>query len=410
MKNYPIGKIKMYEKNAKKHPENQIKKIADSISEFGFNQPIVIDQNDEIIVGHGRYLAAKKMGLKEVPIVRKENLTEEQVKAYRLADNKLNESDWDMDLVFDELKGLSDEMVQLSGFDMSYLEVEEDDFNADEEYEKIIEPKTKVGDVYQLGDHRIICGDSTDVSVYEKLMGNEKAQLIFTDPPYNVDYQSSAGNSYAGGKYGDGNKIFNDNKSDSDFMEFISVMTANCFLFSDEKASMYMWYASKNHEFFKKGLIAGGFKYLQDVIWVKDRFVFSMGCLFHRAYEPCMIGIKDNKYQKNKEFSNIQDIWDIKKDELAEMVDVWYVNRDNTTEYVHPTQKPLRLCEIALRRSTFNGDIVLDAFGGSGSTMMACDQMARKARLIELDPKYVDVIIKRYEDYTGKKAEKIEQK
>lgn len=256
-----------------------------------------------------------------------------------------------------------------------------------------------------MGNHKLICGDSTKDEVFEALMEQERAQIVFTDPPYNVDYESSAGNSYSGGKYGDGNKIFNDNKTPEDFKTFVSLFTGNCFNFSDDKAVLYMWYATKNDPVFRAGMESGGWRYQQLVIWVKEKFVFGFGVNFHRAYEPCMIGIKNAKYRKNKEFSNISDVWELKKEELVDMVDVWYQKRDQTSGYVHPTQKPVALAQRAFRRNTKDGDIVLDAFGGSGSTLIACEQMDRKARIVELDPKYCDVIVKRWELYTGRKAE-----
>lgn len=399
-----IEEIKPFEKNAKIHDKKQITLLKENIKRFGFTTPLLISDDNEVIAGHGRLIAVKELDYKTVPCVLMSGLTKEEISALRLADNQINAMTGnDMNLVIEELKGLSDEMFDLTGFDRIIMEVEEDDFDAQKEYDQIVSPISKIGDKYEIGQHILVCGDSTQPEAYLGLMGQDKADLVFTDPPYNVDYKSQAGNGYSEGKYGnkDG-KIFNDNKTDIQFQQFIQDMTKQCFDFSKENASLYMWYASRNQKFFKDGMIGGGWKWHQDVIWVKERFVFSMGCQYHRAYEPCMIGIKSGKYKKTKGSNNLSDIWEIKdKDLIGDMVDVWYLHRDKTNEYVHPTQKPIKLCERALRRNTEQKDIVMDVFGGSGSTLIACEQMNRKARLIELDLKYCDVIVNRFVKWTG---------
>src|SRR3990167_11567271 len=203
----PIESVKPYHKNAKEHPKKQVQKIADSIVKFGFNQPIVIDKEKVIIVGHGRYLAAQHLKLEKVPTLSLD-LDEERAKTYRLADNKLNESSWEMDIVIEELKTLSLEMVDLSGFDLNLiLELKEDT----PDLSNIGKPKTELGDIYQLGQHKLICADSTDEETYKKLLGEEKARLIFTDPPYSIDYVSAGGLTYKSEKFGGtGGRIFND--------------------------------------------------------------------------------------------------------------------------------------------------------------------------------------------------------
>jgi DNA modification methylase len=413
-----IEEIKPYPNNTKDHPEKQIKKISASIKEFGFNQPIVVDKNDTIIVGHGRYMAAMHLGLTEVPVL-KLDLTEEQAKSYRLADNKLNESTWKMDIVIEELRSMSIEMIDLSGFDKNLiLETEEDK----PDLSSIGKPKSVSGDVYDLGQHKLICGDSTDPEVYKKLLGGEKARLIFTDPPYSVDYhlvnkhgKEKGGYSYNSVAYGGtGGRIFNDNKSPSEALEFYKDVLKQFNEFSTEDVTLYWWYASRLTDINMQAARENNWHFSQTIIWLKENIVYSPGQLFHRIYEPCMVFWKEKgkPHYQNRTFSKFSELWTLDKKKFAEMLDLWYQKRDNINNYIHPTQKPVQLAERALKRSSAENDIVLDAFGGSGSTLLACDQLNRRARLIELDPKYVDVIVTRYlqfkeETHVTKNGEKI---
>lgn|SRR3990167_2599673 len=400
----PIESVKPYHKNAKEHPKKQVQKIADSIVKFGFNQPIVIDKEKVIIVGHGRYLAAQHLKLEKVPTLSLD-LDEERAKTYRLADNKLNESSWEMDIVIEELKTLSLEMVDLSGFDRNLiLELKEDT----PDLSNIGKPKTELGDIYQLGQHKLICADSTDEETYKKLLGEEKARLIFTDPPYSIDYHSvdkhgtGKGLSYHSEKYGGtGGRIFNDDKSPAEALEFYKKVIEQLCSFSTDDMTLYWWYAINLADVNMEALRHGKLHISQTVFWLKNSMIFSPGQRFHRIYEPCMVAWKQGQssYQ-NMVFSNFTELWTLDQKTFSEHLDVWYQKRDPTNKYIHPTQKPIRLAERALKRSSELGDIVLDAFGGSGSTMMACEQMERKARLIELDPKYCDAIVKRYLEFT----------
>lgn len=405
------AEIRPYAKNAKKHPTKQIKQIAESIKVFGFNQPLVLDGSNVIIVGHGRYEAAKYLELAEVPCVTVD-LSEEDAKAYRLADNKLNESDWDMELVIEELRGLDLEKLKITGFDSDLLtDIKEDEFDAEEEYEKIQEPVAKEGDIYELGEHRLMCGDSTKRADVEKLMDGQLARLIFTDPPYNVNYKSPGGLDYSSTKFGGtGGKIFNDDKTDEDCLDFYTDILDNLYKFSTDDVTLYWWFANKNNHINRQAFENANWHMSQIIIWLKNSMVFSRGQDYHRQYEPCMFGWKNKKtHYKNKKINNLKDVFNLDFDDYNEMLDVWYEKRDVTQKYVHPTQKPLRLAERALKKHSEKGDVVVDLFGGSGSTLMACEQMGRVCRSMELDPKYVDVIIKRYESYTGKQARKIEQ-
>jgi DNA modification methylase len=404
-----IEEIKPYPKNAKKHPQKQIKQIADSIKEFGFNQPLVLDKNNTIIIGHGRFEAAKLLDMKAVPCLMVD-LSPQKAKAYRLADNKLNESAWDMDLVIEELKELDDKIFDLTGFDKDILEsIKEDEFDAEEEYNKIKVANAKMGDIYQLGRHRLMCGDSAKREDVEKLMDGKKGRMIFTDPPYNVDYKSPGGLDYNSTKYGGtGGKIFNDNKSDEECLSFYTDILHNLYEFTNDDATIYWWFANKNNLLNRQAFENANWHMSQIIIWLKNSMVFSRGQDYHRQYEPCMVGWKKKKtHYKNKKLNNLKDVFNLDYEDFSEMVDVWYERRDVTQKYVHPTQKPLRLAERGVKKNSERGDIIIDLFGGSGSTLMGCEQLDRVCYSMELDPKYVDVIIKRWEEFTNKKVIKL---
>jgi len=405
----PIAEIEPYAKNAKAHPDKQIKKIADSIREFGFNQPIVVDKNGVIIVGHGRYIAAQLLGLSFVPTL-EVDLSEEKARSYRLADNRLNESDWDMEIVIEELKQISLEMIDLTGFDSDLiLETKEDH----PDLSMVGVPKTEIGDVYQLGQHKIICGNSEDANTYKNLLGDEKARLIFTDPPYSIDYQSSAGMpdkysgkkkqqySYSSDKFGGtGGRIFNDDKTPEEALEFYKKSLKQLHDFSTDDASIYWWFANRLTDVNMQAFKESNWHMSQIILWLKNGLIFSPGQLYHRIYEPCMVGWKKGQtHYQNMTFSTFSELWTLDQKTFAENLDIIYQKRDNTNKYIHPTQKPVQLAERALKRSSEAGDIVLDAFAGSGSLMIACEQLGRKSRMIELDPKYVDAIVSRWCKY-----------
>lgn len=399
-----ISNLKPYSRNAKKHSKQQIDLIAKSIKEFGFRQPIVIDKNKEIIIGHARLEAAKQLGLKEVPVIDASDLTPQQVKALRLADNKLAElAQWDMNLAIEELKGLDDNLIDLTGFDRDLLiDIKEDEFDAEAEYAKISEPKIKKGELWQLGEHRVYCGDSTEKVSYEAILGQKRASLIFTDPPYNVGYNYDWCSPLHKGKKV-AHRFFNDKKTDDEYEKFIENVFRNGFEFTTEDANFYCWYASKHYSIVENGIKKSGWKISQQLIWMKNYPVLSIGQDFHRTFEPCLHGWK-KKHFYNK-IGNYRDI--INWDEFQELFDIWFEKRDKLKDYKHPTQKPVRLAERAIKKSSKVNDIVIDFFGGSGSTLIACEQLKRKAYLIELDPIYTEVIINRYENFTGNKAIKV---
>ena len=380
-----IDEIKPYPKNAKKHPEKQIKQIAESIKEFGFNQPLVIDKNNEIVVGHGRYEAAKLIGVEEVPVIRVENLTEEQVKAYRLADNKLNESEWDMGLAIEELKGLSNEMVDLTGFDKDLL-IEPDE--KDDIIPENVSTRAKLGDVWQLGRHRVVCGDSTKKEDVERLMDGKKADMVFTDPPYNVDYEGGFDRQTMSKEKKKWGKIENDNMSPEAWANFtdgyLQQIVENC------EGPVYIFMSCKELPIVQRRFVEFGGHWQSTCIWQKERFVFGMKD-YKSEYEPFIYG-----WIKNRNWSGPQNL-----------TDIWKVSRDRAKDYDHPTQKPVEIIQRAITNSSEKEYTILDLFLGSGSTLIAAEKTGRICYGMEIDPKYVDVIIQRWQDYTNKKAVKL---
>lgn len=373
-----IDSIRPYDKNAKKHPKKQVEQVAASIKEFGFNQPIVVDKEGVIIVGHGRYEAAKALKLATVPVL-EVDLTPEQANAYRLADNKLNESEWDMTLVIEELKGLSEPMLELTGFDKDLiLEADEQD---DEVPELPEEPVSKLGDLYQLGEHRVLCGDSTSLEDVERLMDGKKADMVFTDPPYNVDYE---------GKTKDKLKIDNDKLSTSDFDLFLNDTFVNLHNLLAEGSPIYVTCPLEDGSF-HKAFLNSGLKLQSILVWVKNTMVMGRKD-YHYKHEPILYGWKEGSAH----------FWKGGRDKVS----VIECNKPARSSS-HPTTKPIELITELMGNSIRDEGIVADLFLGSGSTLIAAQKTGRICYGMELDPKYVDVIVKRWEDYTGEKAVKL---
>ncbi len=400
-----IGDLKPSPYNPREISGHDFDALKRSLSEFGFVDPVIANRDNTIIGGHQRVEAAKALGITTVPVVYVD-LPKEKAKVLNLALNRIS-GEWDKD----KLKELLVELNNLS-VDLSLTGFTDDevsallDFTKEDDYKRPADlpTQTHLGEVWQLGNHRLMCGDATKLQDVEKLMGGVQAQVLFTDPPYNVDYESPAGGTYDGGKY-EHPKIFNDNLSDKQFFEFLQQALSNGFVVTTQTMSVYMFFASKNYRVVRDAFESAGFRYSQMLIWVKDRFVLSPGQEFHRVYEPIMYGWKKNKkHYFNKNYCNASDVIALGKEDFLEQLDVWYEHRDKLEDYVHPTQKPVRLAERAMKKSTKPGDAVLDLFGGSGSTLIACEQMDRRGFAIELDPYYCDVIINRWEKFTGRKA------
>ena len=407
-----INSIKPYEKNAKLHPKEQIEQIKKSIEQFGMDDPIGI-WKDEIVEGHGRLIACKELGTTEIPIIRLDHLTDEERRAYTLAHNKLTmNSDFDIDILNAELMNFDTIDMTEFGFDVNFDTGDETEVIEDEAPELPEEPKSKVGDIYQLGNHRLMCGDSTNPDDVDKLMGKELADLVFTDPPYGV--------SYKGTNNPDGREweiIKNDKLRGDDLFLFLLEAFKNIKRKLKIGGAFYIWYANSNSIQFETALEGAELHKKQIIIWQKGMVLGHSD--YHWTYEPCLYGCHPEKNcewfgdraQKTLWDFSKKEIADMKKDEMQALLerlyndkDVWEIKRDPVMEYVHPTQKPVALSAKALHNSSKRDDIVLDLFGGSGSTLMGCEQLGRKGRIMEFDPKYVDVIIERWENFTGGKA------
>lgn len=388
IKTVAVEKLIPYVNNSRTHSDAQVAQIAASIKEFGWTNPILVDGENGIITGHGRLLAARKLGKKDVPVIELSHMTESQKRAYVIADNQLAmNAGWDTTLLSLELADLKEQGFELDilGFDAKeldkLLEPEQVEGLTDEDAVPDVpeEPKTKLGDIYQLGNHRLMCGDSTSIDAVEKLMDGQKADMVFTDPPYGVDYD--------GGHATDKRrtKLENDDKT---LMYAGSLPIA--YMASKDGAALYLWFADRFAKDVLTALDECNFQVRTWIIWNKNLAQFgAIGAQYKPKHEPCIYAFKKGKAP----------YWNGKNNEVT----VWDVKRHSKNEF-HPTQKPVELPVRALENSSKGGDVILDLFGGSGSTLIACEKIGRDARLMELDPKYCDVIVKRWEDFTGKKA------
>lgn len=371
-----------YVNNANIHSEKQVTMLASSIREFGFLNPVLIDRKRNVIAGHGRILAAKKLGLDTVPCIFVEGLTEAQRKAYILADNRLAEfSEWDMDLVMGELEGLEeyDFDIDLIGFEMPEVLPE----NVEDDYEeRDVEPRAKLGDVWRLGAHRLMCGDSTDPNAIERLMGGCLADMVFTDPPWNVNYGATDHPTWKS------RSILNDYMPTEDFKHFMESAFLCMNNASKEGAMTYVVMSAQEWGNLMLALAENDYHWSSTIIWAKDQLVLSRKD-YHTQYEPIWYGWKNG--------SRLHPLKDRKQS------DVWEIARPKRSDE-HPTMKPVELVARALANSSNVGDVVLDLFGGSGTTLIAAEQLERVCYMCELDPHYVDVIIDRWEQLTGEKA------
>ena len=389
---WPVDKLVPYDKNPRTHSTEQVNQIAASIAEFGFLNPILVDTAAGIIAGHGRLQAAKQLGLAQVPVVVLDHLTDAQKRAYVIADNKLAlNAGWDDDLLRAEMAALAAEDFDLPviGFSDEELAgilaeptVAEGKTDEDTVPEAPITPVSKPGDIWKLGHHRLLCGDSTVLANVEKVLDGALADMVFTDPPYNVDY----GNSAKDKQRGTNRTIMNDNLGDG-FAQFLYDSCVN--MLTVCKGAIYVCMSSSELHTLQKAFIDAGGKWSTFVIWAKNTFTLGRAD-YQRQYEPILYGWKQGA----------DHFWCGARDQG----DVWFVNKPVRYE-LHPTMKPVELVERAIQISSKSRDIVLDCFGGSGTTLIACEKLNRQCRMIELDPKYADVIVRRWEEFTGKKAE-----
>ena len=411
---YPIESITPYENNAKIHTEEQVEQIVKSIKEFGMNDPIAIWSDKNIIIeGHGRLMACKKLGMTEVPIIRLDDLTDEQRRAYTLIHNQTTmNTGFDIDILNEELGNLDIDMSEF-GFENiteDDIEIEEDGFNFEEELPP--EAKSKRGEIYKLGNHRLMCGDSTKPEDVEKLMNGAVADLVVTDPPYNVNISNSQGM-----------QIENDDMQDEAFKEFLVKAFTNMNNVLKEGGGFYIWYASREHINFETALNESDLYVRQQLIWVKNTFILGRSD-YHWRHEPCLYGWKDGEghyftddrtqstviEDKGLYFDNMkkEDLIHLLKDIYEEGISTTVIHEDKPSiNDLHPTMKPINLMARLIKNSSQKEENVLDLFGGSGSTLITCEQLNRKCYMMEYDPIYVDTIIKRWEDYTGQKAVKL---
>lgn len=400
-----------YDNNPRKN-DKAVKAVAESIKQFGFKVPITIDKHGVIVTGHTRLKAAIKLGMKEVPVIRLNDLNDEQVKAFRLVDNKVAEiADWDVDALIKELNEIEMDL-SLFGFEKQkgINDVVEDDF----EIELPKKPNAKKGDIYKLGNRRLICGDATDLNVIEKLMDMDVADCLITDPPYNIDYDG-------GVNAKEKRRILNDNMASDEFGEFLTKAFEAASYALKPGGAFYVYHADKETINFRMSLERNGLEVKQTLIWNKN--VFTLGRQDYQwKHEPILYGWKkggSHYFIDDRTWATvIEEPIDVDKLKASEAKDLLkqilaetqtsIIDADKPTRSEeHPTMKPIKLIAKNMLNSTKKGEAVLDPFGGSGTTLIVAEQLERRCYMVELDEKYVDVIIKRWEDFTGLTAEKL---
>ncbi|WP_275719449.1 site-specific DNA-methyltransferase [Ralstonia solanacearum] len=387
---WPIQRLAPYAANARTHSDEQIAQIAASMVEFGFTNPILAGGDGVIVAGHGRLAAAMKLGLPAVPVVVLDHLNPTQRRALVIADNRIAENaGWDEAVLRAELAALDAANFDLSltGFDVDALADLMDDDEGDGQSEEIAlpevpeEPISRPGDIWVMGEHRLLCGDATVAESYDRLLQGELADMVFTDPPYNVNYANTAKDRVRGTS----RAILNDNLGGG-FHDFLlaalTPLVANC------RGAIYVAMSSSELDVLQAAFREAGGRWSTFIIWAKNTFALGRAD-YQRQYEPILYGWAEGAQRH----------WCGDRDQG----DVWQINKPARND-LHPTMKPVTLVERAIRNSSRPGDVVLDAFGGSGTTLIAAEKAARVARLIELDPKYADVIVRRWEEYTGKTA------
>ena len=389
----PIDSLIPYARNAKQHSDAQVAQIAASIREFGWGAPILVDGQNNVIAGHGRLLAARKLGMTDVPVVPLEHLTDTQRRALILADNKIGENaSWE-----DELLGIELAELKEAGFDLGLTGFSPEEWEAliagdnatdgltdDDAVPEVTEtPISKTGDVWLLGEHKLLCGDATKSEDYQTLLGDELVDMTFTDPPYNVNYANTAKDKMRGTN----RPILNDNLGDG-FGAFLVAACQN--ILTVTKGAVYIAMSSSELDTLQSAFRTAGGKWSTFIIWAKNTFTLGRAD-YQRQYEPILYGWRDGTDHFWCGARDQGDVWNIKKPQKNDL---------------HPTMKPVELVERAVRNSSKTQDIVLDPFGGSGTTLIACEKTGRRARLIELDPQYVDVIVRRWQDYTGQAAKR----
>ena len=389
---WSTDKLVPYARNARTHSEEQVAQIAASIVEFGFTNPILAGSDGVIVAGHGRLVAAQKLGLDTVPVVVLDHLTQTQRRALIIADNRIAENaGWDDAMLRIELQSLQEDgfNLDITGFDADALaeimageETTVDGQTDDDAVPEVpVTPISRPGDVWELGNHRLLCGDATDPASYEALMADAQADMVFCDPPYNVDYANSAKDKMRGKD----RPILNDNLGDGFYDFLLSALTP---MLSRCAGATYIAMSSSELDTLQQAFRAAGGKWSTFIIWAKNTFTLGRAD-YQRQYEPILYGWPEGQNRHWCGDRDQGDVWNIKKPQKNDL---------------HPTMKPVELVERAIRNSSRPGDIVLDPFGGSGTTLIAAEKSGRIGWLIELDPKYVDVIVRRWQDWTGQEA------
>jgi DNA modification methylase len=416
----PVSALKPYENNAKIHTTEQVDQICRSIEEFGFNDPIAVDENNMIIEGHGRLLAVQELGWEEVECIRLVGLTADQKRAYIHIHNQLTmNTGFDPVLLEQELKSIEGIDMGFFGFDMDF-EIDSDfDFDDGEAAQAELqntmsraEPRAKRGQLWQLGSHRLMVGDSTDTADVDRLLGRETVDLCVTDPPYNVDYT---------GGTADAMTIMNDHMEDGHFYDFLLAFYKQMLRVLKPGGGYYIFHADSEGLNFRAALKAAGGQVRQNLVWVKNSLVLGRQD-YQWKHEPCLYGWKDgaghyfvNDRCQTTVFENRPDPDSMSREELVALSTFLLAKMESMTSSVihenkptrndlHPTMKPVALCARLIQNSSKRGDKVVDFFGGSGSTLMACEETGRICYAMELDPKYADAIITRWEATTGGKA------
>lgn len=389
VEHWALDRLIPHARNARTHSEDQVAQIAGSIAEFGFVNPVLVGDDGVIVAGHGRVLAARKLGLSNAPVIVLAHLTPTQRRALMIADNRIAENaGWDDTMLAAELTALKDEDVDLAllGFDDADLdrllaETNDEGEDLDQAPEVPTEPISRPGDLWICGQHRVLCGDATVLSDVEKLLDGELADMTFTDPPYNVNYANSEKDK----RKGKSRPILNDALGE-DFGTLLYDACVNILTLT--KGAVYICMSSSELDRLQKAFRDAGGKWSTFVIWAKNTFTLGRSD-YQRQYEPILYGWKDGA----------DHYWCGARDQG----DVWFVDKPVKND-LHPTMKPIELVERAIRNSSKSRDIILDLFGGSGTTLIAAERAGRRARLVELDPKYVDVIVERWQSLTGGSA------
>lgn len=408
-----IGSLRPNPDNARTHSKHQVEQLRRSLREFGAVAPILVDGDNNVIAGHGRLMAAQAEGWQEFPCVRIEHLTPAQLRAYALADNRLAEmADWDMALVSAELTAL-----EAAGFDVSLTGFRREDVVlgaspgvVEDDFEDAAEsggPASRSGTVWELGEHLLVCGDGTSAECIGRLLGSEHAACVVTDPPYNMNY--------GGAGRGKRDPILNDKMPDDAFAAFLTAAYAAAADALVDGGALYAFYKELGTGVFVTALAPAGLTFRQELVWVKNQPVLG-GAKYQNMYEPCVFATKGDSCAVwnggRKERSAMEQVDLMNEEELRAALkalldqgatDVLREPKPQRSD-LHPTMKPVRLLARLIRNSTSEGDIVLDLFGGSGSTLIACEQLGRRCRMVELDPAYCDVIVRRWEAFTGRKA------